>query len=346
MTVAARHPARTGPSPVLSIRGLEIEFGSGDRVVRAVDGVDLDVFPGETVGIVGETGCGKSVTALSVLGLIPSPPGRVTASGMSFGDQELLELEPEELRKVRGAGISMIFQEPMTSLDPSFTVASQMAEVLKAHRGLRGAAVDREATAVLGRLRMPDPAAVMRRYPFELSGGMRQRVMIGLAMACSPRLLIADEPTTALDVTVQAQILALLRSVQRETGTSVLLITHDLGVVAQNCDRVYVMYAGRIVESASALDLFREPLHPYTRALFGAIPDITGKAETLAVIPGDVPTPARFPTGCRFHPRCTSAMAQCPGAIPRLVERRPGHWVACYLYGDEALAPGAVRDLS
>lgn len=323
---------------VLSIRGLEIEFRSEGRVSRAVDGVDLDVYPGETAGIVGETGCGRTVTALSVLGLIPSPPGVVRAERMRFGEQELLELEPEQMRRVRGAGISMIFQEPMTSLDPSFTVASQMGEVLRAHRGLKGTAIEAESMAVLERLRMPNPRAILRQYPFELSGGMRQRVMIGLAMACSPRLLIADEPTTALDVTVQAQILALLKRVQNETGTSVLLITHDLGVVAQNCDRVYVMYAGRVVESALVADLFREPLHPYTQALLRAIPDTRGGGRDLTVIPGDVPTPARFPSGCRFHPRCTSVMDRCAKAIPRLVERRPNHWVACYLYGDEAVA--------
>jgi peptide/nickel transport system ATP-binding protein len=326
--------------PVLTIRGLQIEFRSEGRVSRAVDGVDLDVYPGETAGIVGETGCGKTVTALSILGLIPSPPGRVEAGSMRFGDRELLELEPEELRKVRGAGISMIFQEPMTSLDPSFTVASQMGEVLRAHRGLKGSEVQRESVAVLERLRLPNPHAILRQYPFELSGGMRQRVMIGLAMACSPRLLIADEPTTALDVTVQAQILALLKRVQQETGTSVLLITHDLGVVAQNCDRVYVMYAGRVVEAAPVADLFREPLHPYTQALLRAIPEMRGASadRELAVIPGDVPTPARFPSGCRFHPRCAQVMDRCAKAIPRLVERRPGHWVACYLYGEEAAA--------
>jgi peptide/nickel transport system ATP-binding protein len=325
-------------TPILSIRGLEIQFRTEGRVSRAVDGVDLDIYPGETAGIVGETGCGKSVTALSVLGLIPSPPGHVSATTMRFGTEELLELDQEQLRKIRGAGISMIFQEPMTSLDPSFTVASQMSEVLRAHRGLSGPAIEKESIAVLERLRMPNPRAVLRQYPFELSGGMRQRVMIGLAMACSPRLLIADEPTTALDVTVQAQILALLKRVQRDTGTSVLLITHDLGVVAQNCDRVYVMYAGRVVEAAPVNDLFREPLHPYTQALLRAIPDIRGGATNLAVIPGDVPTPARFPTGCRFHPRCASVMAQCASAIPKLVERRPGHWVACYLYGEERVA--------
>ena len=322
------------PAPVLAVRGLEIEFTSLGAVSRAVDGIDLDIFPGETVGLVGETGCGKSATALSILRLIPSPPGRVRARALSFGDVELQELDGDELRSIRGAGISMIFQEPMTSLDPSFTVGSQLAEVLREHRRLDAAALRRESIAVLERMRMPHPARVLDQYPFELSGGMRQRVMIGMAMACGPRLLIADEPTTALDVTVQAQILALLRDVQRQTGTAVLLITHDLGVVAQNCDRVYVMYAGRIVETAPAREIFRDPLHPYTRALLRAIPDIAHDHEELAVIPGDVPSPASFPPGCRFHPRCARVIERCPAVIPPLVERRPGHYVACHLYED------------
>lgn len=318
--------------PILTIRGLQIEFVSEGRVSRAVDGIDLDVHAGETVGLVGETGCGKSATALSILGLIPSPPGRISAKQLRFEDSELLALEPDELRKVRGAGISMIFQEPMTALDPSFTVGSQVGEVLRAHRGLVGNALARESRVVLERMRMPHPDRVLGQYPFELSGGMRQRVMIGMAMACAPRLLIADEPTTALDVTVQAQILNLLKTVQRDTGTSVLLITHDLGVVAQNCDRVYVMYAGRIVETAPVRDLFREPLHPYTQALLRAIPDVTRAHETLEVIPGDVPSPLSFPTGCRFNPRCPQALPTCQVEVPRLIERRPQHFVACHLY--------------
>ena len=319
-------------APILTIRGLQIEFISEGRVSRAVDGIDLDVHAGETVGLVGETGCGKSATALSILGLIPSPPGRVSAKQLRFEDSELLTLEPDELRKIRGAGISMIFQEPMTALDPSFTVGSQVGEVLHAHRGLVGNALARESRTVLERMRMPHPDRVLGQYPFELSGGMRQRVMIGMAMACAPRLLIADEPTTALDVTVQAQILDLLKTVQRDTGTSVLLITHDLGVVAQNCDRVYVMYAGRIVETAPVRDLFREPLHPYTQALLRAIPDVTRAHETLEVIPGDVPSPLAFPPGCRFNPRCTKALPTCQVEVPRLIERRPQHFVACHLY--------------
>ena len=318
--------------PILTVRGLRIEFVSEGRVSRAVDGIDLDVQAGETVGLVGETGCGKSATALSILGLIPSPPGKVTAAQLRFEGSELLGLDADELRRIRGAGISMIFQEPMTALDPSFTVGSQVGEVLRAHRGLGGTALARESRAVLERMRMPHPERVLGQYPFELSGGMRQRVMIGMAMACAPRLLIADEPTTALDVTVQAQILDLLKAVQRDTGTSVLLITHDLGVVAQNCDRVYVMYAGHIVETAPVRELFGEPLHPYTRALLRAIPDVTSAHDTLAVIPGDVPSPLSFPSGCRFNPRCPQALPACQIKVSPLIERRSQHFVACHLY--------------
>jgi peptide/nickel transport system ATP-binding protein/oligopeptide transport system ATP-binding protein len=319
-------------APVLAVRGLEVEFSSLGRISRAVDGIDIDIFPGETVGIVGETGCGKSATALSILRLIPSPPGTVRARRIEFDGTDLQDLDDKEIRRIRGAGISMVFQEPMTSLDPSFTVGSQIGEVLRTHRGLQRGELRRESMKVLERMRMPHPARVLDQYPFELSGGMRQRVMIGTAMACGPRLLIADEPTTALDVTVQAQILALLKDVQRDTGTSVLLITHDLGVVAQNCDRVYVMYAGRVVEAAPVTDLFREPLHPYTQALLRAIPDMDRDHDELAIIPGDVPTPAAFPPGCRFNPRCGRAFGRCPVEVPALVERRPGHWVACHLY--------------
>jgi peptide/nickel transport system ATP-binding protein len=319
-------------SPVLSIRGLAIEFVSEGQVSRAVNGVDLDVYPGETIGLVGETGCGKSVTALAVLGLIPSPPGRVVAGQVLFEGQDLLRLRPESLRRVRGAGISMVFQEPMSSLDPSFTIGSQMAEVLAAHRGLRGQAAEREARRMLEQVRMPHPQRVLRQYPFELSGGMRQRVMIAQALSCQPKLLIADEPTTALDVTVQAQILSLLADLQAETGTAVLLITHDLGVVAENCDRVYVMYAGNVAESAAVDDLFDEPLHPYTRGLIGSIPSSEASRDRLVVIPGDVASPSLRLPGCRFAPRCPDVMPVCQGRAPQLMEARPEHRAACYLY--------------
>jgi len=323
--------------PVLEIRGLEVEFVSEGRAVRAVDGVNLDIRPGEMVGLVGETGCGKSVTSLSVLGLVASPPGRIVSGEILFEGVDLLRLTQGRMRQIRGAGISMIFQEPMTSLDPSFTVGSQMAEVLGTHRGLRGRAADQESLRWLRNVRMQHPERVLRQYPFELSGGMRQRVMIATALSCGPRLLIADEPTTALDVTVQAQILTLLGDLQRETGTAVLLITHDLGLVAEYCDRVYVMYAGRIAEAALVEDLFDAPLHPYTQGLLHAIPGATRLEDgngrrRLNVIPGDVPAPGAHPPGCRFSTRCPHVMPVCRESLPPLVERAPDHAAACYLH--------------
>jgi peptide/nickel transport system ATP-binding protein len=318
--------------PLLRIRQLAIEFVSDGRVSRAVDGIDLDVFPGETVGLVGETGCGKTVTALSILGLIPSPPGRVTNGEIVFEGQDLRRLGPDKLRRIRGAGISMVFQEPMTSLDPSFTIGSQMSEVLAAHRAQHGSTANEAARRMLEQVRMPHAQRVLSQYPFELSGGMRQRVMIGMALLCQPRLLIADEPTTALDVTVQAQILELLDDLRRETGTAVLLITHDLGIVAENCDRVYVMYAGRVAEAAGVEDVFEEPLHPYTRGLIGAIPDLNAKHSRLVVIPGDVARASASLPGCRFAPRCPHVMPVCTGETPAMIEVRAGHQAACYLY--------------
>ena len=319
--------------PLLRIRGLEVEFVSEGRVSRAVDGVDLDVYPAETVGLVGETGCGKSVTALSILRLIPSPPGRIVGGEILFEGEDLLRASADRLRQVRGAGVAMIFQEPMTSLDPSFTVGSQMSEVLVTHRDLRGGAAKQEARRMLELVRMPHASRVLAQYPFELSGGMRQRVMIAMALSCKPRLLIADEPTTALDVTVQAQILALLEDLGHETHTAVLLITHDLGIVAENCARLYVMYAGRVAEAAGTDEIFeREALHPYTRGLIGAIPDLHQKHARLTVIPGDVASGTMQLPGCRFAPRCAYAMTVCTSAPPRISEVQPGHHVACYLH--------------
>jgi peptide/nickel transport system ATP-binding protein len=316
--------------PLLSIRGLVIEFGSEGHVNRAVDGLNLDVFASETVGLVGETGCGKSVTALSILGLIPSPPGNVAAGQILFEGQDLRRLNADGLRRVRGAGISMVFQEPMTSLDPSFTVGNQMTEVLAAHGST--AAGEAEARRMLDLVRMPHAQRVLSQYPFELSGGMRQRVMIAMALLCQPKLLVADEPTTALDVTVQAQILALLEDLRQETGTAVLLITHDLGIVAENCDRVYVMYAGRVAEAANVDDLFGAPLHPYTSGLMGAIPDLNARHERLAVIPGDVARIGANAPGCHFAPRCAHVMSICTVETPAVKRVQPGHDVACYLH--------------
>jgi peptide/nickel transport system ATP-binding protein len=318
--------------PLLRIRDLIIEFVSDGHVSRAVDGVNLDIWPGETVGLVGETGCGKSVTALSILGLIPSPPGRVTGGTIVFEDQNLLRLAPDALRRLRGEGISMVFQEPMTSLDPSFTIGTQMTEVLTAHRAIGGSAAAAEARRMLELVRMPHAQRVLSQYSFELSGGMRQRVMIAMALLCQPRLLIADEPTTALDVTVQAQILALLDELRRETGTAILLITHDLGIVAENCDRVYVMYAGRIAETAGVEELFSQQLHPYTRGLMGAIPDLTVRSARLADIPGDVARADTSLPGCRFAPRCPHKMTVCTGEPPPMRAMGSSREVACYLH--------------
>jgi peptide/nickel transport system ATP-binding protein len=316
--------------PLLSIRNLQVQFTSGGLLSRAVDGVDIDIHPGETVGLVGETGCGKSVTALAILRLIPSPPGRIAGGSIRFRGEELLDKSAADMREVRGAGISMIFQEPMTSLDPSFPIGNQLAEVLSAHRGLRGRDARREALQVLEAVRMPHPDRLMDQYPFQLSGGMRQRVMIALALSCRPQLLIADEPTTALDVTVQAQIFALLKDLQSEMGMAILLITHDLAVVAENCDSVRVMYAGRIAEAASVDALFGEPLHPYTRGLMAAVPG--AERDRLMMIPGDVPAATDYPPGCRFAPRCPHVMPHCRERVPALLEPRPEHRAACFLY--------------
>jgi oligopeptide/dipeptide ABC transporter ATP-binding protein len=322
----------TAEAPLLTVRDLVVEFVSDGRPSHAVDGVNLDIWPSETVGLVGETGCGKSVTALSILGLIPSPPGRIRGGEILFEGQDLLRLESDQLRRLRGEGISMVFQEPMTSLDPSFTIGAQMTEVLAAHRSVRGAAARNESRRMLELVRMPHAERVLSQYSFELSGGMRQRAMIAMALLCQPRLLIADEPTTALDVTVQAQILALLDDLRRETGTAILLITHDLGIVAENCDRVYVMYAGRIAETAGVDDLFVAQLHPYTRGLMGAIPDLLVRSPRLVDIPGDVARADTTLPGCRFAPRCPHRMPVCTVDPPTMVQAGAARQVACYLH--------------
>jgi len=318
---------------VLSVRNLQVQFAADDRVVRAVDGVNLDIVRGETVGLVGETGSGKSVTALSILGLIPSPPGRIGGGEVLFGGRNLLTMPARELRRIRGAGISMIFQEPMTSLDPSFPIGSQLRETLAVHLGLRGRDATREALQLLDRVRMPHAARVLRQYPFELSGGMRQRVMIAMAISCHPTLLIADEATTALDVSVQAQVLSLLEELQEQLGMSILLITHDLGVVAETCDRVYIMYAGRIVESAPVDVLFHEPLHPYTQGLLAAIPSAQGDRPRLEAIPGELGAVPSGPGECLFASRCPRVMPRCRSEVPLVREVRPDHNAACFLYG-------------
>ena len=303
--------------------------------MRAVDGVTLSVRPGEMLGLVGESGCGKTVTALSILRLVPDPPGRIVGGTISFEGRDLVRLPEEEIRKIRGCAISMIFQEPMTSLNPVFTVGEQVAEGIRQHQKVSRREAWDQAVEVLKRVKISDPARRAREYPHQLSGGMRQRVMIAIALALRPKLLIADEPTTALDVTIQAQILELLLGLQEEMKMAVMLITHDLGVIAETADRVVVMYAGRVVEEASVKELFDNPLHPYTQGLMESLPRLeTGKARRrLRAIPGLVPNLLQLPTGCKFAPRCPKVVEQCWPTEPELREIRPGHSARCILAG-------------
>jgi oligopeptide/dipeptide ABC transporter ATP-binding protein len=313
----------------LSIADLHVEFETELGAVQVVRGVDLELRRGETVALVGESGCGKSVTALSVMRLMT---GRVAAGRVFFEDKDLATLSEPEMRRVRGAQIGMIFQEPMTSLNPVFKIGRQIEEVLVLHQGLAASAARTQARELLERVGIPSPAARAEQYPHELSGGMKQRVMIAIAIACKPKLLIADEPTTALDVTIQAQIMALLASLQKELQMAMLLITHDLGVVAHFAERVNVMYAGKIVEHGSVRDIFKRPAHPYTRALLGALPDPSAPAKRLEAIPGRVPSPALLPAGCAFCARCKHAFAPCPTEQPPLLPIAPPHLAACWLH--------------
>jgi len=325
----------TDTRPLLEVKGLKTYFYTEDGIVRAVDGVDFEVMPGEVLGLVGESGCGKSVTSLSIMRLI-SKPGRVDAGEILLDGENLLNFPEEEMTKVRGNRISMIFQQPQTALNPVFKVGDQLAEVLNVHQDLGKEAGWTRAVALLKMVGVPDPERRAHAYPHELSGGMAQRVMIAMALACVPELLIADEPTTALDVTIQAQILDLMRDLRRDMGTSVVLITHDLGVVAEMADRVAVMYAGEIVEQADVIPLFDEPFHPYTQGLIGSIPILGEIKEKLDVIPGMVPNLVNLPPGCRFAPRCQArvkhALHICTERDPDLEEVKPGHKVRCWLY--------------
>ena len=315
---------------VLEVRELRTEFRTDDGSFPAVDGVSFEVEAGKTLAIVGESGCGKSVTALSIMGLVPDPPGRITGGSIRFDGRELVGAARRELLDLRGNGMAMIFQEPMSSLNPAYTIGEQIVEVLLRHLPLTRAAAKERAIEVLRQVRIPAPEQRFDEYPHKLSGGMRQRAMIAMALACRPRLLIADEPTTALDVTIQAQILELMRSLQAETGTAVILITHDLGVVAEVADEVAVMYAGRIVERAPAAVLFDEPQHPYTVGLLGSIPRLDVAQERLASIEGQVPSPLRRPAGCSFADRCPFAIAQCRAQVPPLMAVGAAHASACW----------------
>ena len=320
---------------LLDVRGLVTSFHTRSGVVRAVTGVNFQVRRGEILGLVGESGCGKSVTSLSILGLI-APPGKVEAGQVMFDGRDLRTISEEELRKLRGDRIAMIFQQPTSSLNPVFDVGFQLGEVLEIHRHMKRKAARERALELLQMVGIPDPQRRLRAYPHELSGGMAQRVMIAMALACEPELLIADEPTTALDVTIQAQILDLMRRLQRETGTAIILITHDLGVVAEMCDRVAVMYAGEIIEDTTAPNLFRRPLHPYTQGLIGSVPILGKTQDELAVIPGVVPNLIDLPPGCRFAPRCRSReefdVQPATEFHPELRPAGPGHTVRCWLY--------------
>jgi oligopeptide/dipeptide ABC transporter ATP-binding protein len=320
------------PDPVLAIQDLVVDFRTEDGVVHAVDGVSYELYPGETLGIVGESGSGKSVSTLALLGLIPMPPGRIVRGTAMFKGRDLLRLKKRELRKVRGNEVAMVFQDPMTSLNPVLTVGRQLGEAITTHfPSEKDAAVKAKVIDLLRMVGVPNPETRYTQFPHEFSGGMRQRAMIAMGIANSPSLLIADEPTTALDVTIQAQVLEVLKRVQKETDAATILITHDLGIVAEMCDRVLVMYAGHIVESGTVEDIFRAPRHPYTIGLMNSLPKLTGDEEWLEPITGAPPSLINLPTGCPFHPRCFLARERCKQEVPPLKPvEGAGHQSACH----------------
>jgi peptide/nickel transport system ATP-binding protein len=316
-------------SALLEVRDLKVSFAVEGGRFRAVDGVSFSIEAGRVLGLVGESGCGKSVTALSIMGLVPQPPGRIDGGEILFEGVDLLKLEPDALRELRGNRLAMIFQEPMSSLNPAFTVGEQVSEALLRHRKASKAEARERAIEALRQVRIPSPELRYHDYPHRLSGGMRQRAMIAMALACRPKLLICDEPTTALDVTIQAQILDLMRTLREETGTAIIMITHDLGVIAELADEVAVMYAGRVVERAPVAGIFDEPQHPYTVGLLGSIPKLHLEQARLSVIRGQVPGAATHSAGCRFRPRCPFAIERC-AEDPALAPVTPGHEAACW----------------
>ena len=326
--------------PVLEVRNLKTTFYTEEGVVPAVDGLDFSLQKGETLAIVGESGCGKSVTSLSVLRIIPTPPGKIEAGEILYDGVNLLKLSEKEMRRIRGNKISMIFQEPLTSLNPVFTIGHQLTDILMMHQGMKKAEARKRAIEMLSVVRIPSPEKVIDDYPHQLSGGMRQRVMIAMALSCDPDILIADEPTTALDVTIQAQIIHLLQELKKERNTAIILITHDLGVVAHIAQNVMVMYAGQAVEYAPVDDVFHDPLHPYTNGLLRSIPSISAGQETLYSIRGSIPSPKDYPKGCRFSLRCEEACEKCAGQMPPLFTLPDGRRVRCWKYaglaGEEA----------
>jgi oligopeptide/dipeptide ABC transporter ATP-binding protein len=318
-------------APLLRVSDLTVEFRTMDGMVRAVDAVSFEVWPNETIGLVGESGCGKTVTGLSLLRLIPSPPGKILAGSIELAGRDLLALDPGDMEKLRGSEIAMIFQEPMTSLNPVFTIGSQLTEVIRRHRHMPQRQAREMAAALLKKVNIPDAARRLDDYPHQLSGGMRQRVMIAMALSCNPKLLVADEPTTALDVTTQAQVLEQIRELQNEFRMAVILVTHDLGVVAETCRRALVMYCGSVVEAGSTEQLFAQPRHPYTAGLLASIPRIRAeRIAALPVIPGRVPDPGTLPAGCRFAARCSHVQPPCHRERPLLHADGDGSAVACH----------------
>jgi len=327
---------------LLEVKNLKTYFHTEDGVVKAVDGVSFEIFKGEVLGIVGESGCGKSVTSLSIMRLVQEPPGKIIADTLSFEGDEILKKSESAMRKIRGNDISMIFQEPMTSLNPVYTVGNQISEAIILHQKLSKDKAMEKAVEMLRKVGIPLPEKRVHEYPHQLSGGMRQRVMIAMALSCNPKLLIADEPTTALDVTIQAQILALMGSLQRDFDAAIMLITHDLGVIAETADRVVVMYAGKVVEYSDVKTIFHEPRHPYTWGLLQSIPRLDEERERLLVIEGVVPNPLFLPDGCKFHPRCRFASEKCAEEEPELEDIDSGHQVRCWHYDKVADAEKKV----
>ncbi|MGD6958445.1 ABC transporter ATP-binding protein [Rossellomorea aquimaris] len=320
---------------VLEVKNLKTHFTSKKGVTKAVDGIDFVLHEGETLGIVGESGCGKSMTSLSILRLVPSPPGKIVDGTIELKGKDILKMSESELRKVRGNQISMIFQEPMTSLNPVIPVGEQIAEAVRIHQKLGKKDAWKKAVEMLELVGIPSPEQRAKQEPFQLSGGMRQRVMIAMALACNPEVLIADEPTTALDVTIQAQILELMKDLQRKLNMGIIFITHDLGVVAELCDKVAVMYAGQVVEYSSTEQLFSNPKHPYTNGLMSSLPKLYEDQAELETMPGSVPSPYNMPKGCRFSPRCALATARCHEEEPQLHSLNDGSQIRCFLYNAE-----------
>jgi peptide/nickel transport system ATP-binding protein/oligopeptide transport system ATP-binding protein len=323
---------------LLDVQGLTTAFMTGRGEITAIEEVSFSLKEGEILGIVGESGSGKSVTALTIMGLLPTPPARIAAGKVLFQGQELTKLSSRELQRIRGPGIAMIFQEPMTSLNPVFSIGDQIMETIKAHENLPAAALRKRAIDMLDKVGIPSAARRLDDYPHQMSGGQRQRVMIAIALACNPKLLIADEPTTALDVTIQAQILDLLMDLRDEFRMAIMIITHNMGVIAETADRVLVMYAGRVIEEAPVARVFDHPIHPYTRGLLECVPSITEDRARLIAIPGTLPDPARRPPGCRYSVRCRYAQPSCSDALPPLILEEADHWAAC-LRAKELAAP-------